>query len=510
MAAYMRTAAFLVTLGLTASACEPDDPVFTMGGMAVAGNGGALDAGTGVTGGTGATSGPGGGDACVPATGGGDAGTTGATAGLGGADGGIKTIDGIAPLPLDVALPIVFVHGYAGSAQQFYSQAMRFEANGYPVGRIRAFEHHGGMVQDDFPSMLDTFIDGVLAEFRVPKVYLIGHSRGTQVSNTYLGDAARAAKVAKYVSLDGFPCAGSTSTGVPCIAPNQGTLPGQSHVEVATSVESFVEQYRFLIGAEPRVTAIVKQTEPVVISGRAVNFPENTGRAGTKLDIWEINAQTGARVGCALASYTIGADGNFGPLTVSPDKRYEMVLSTPQGSVHHHYMQSFLRSSPFVRLLSGPPETESRQNTNTSANHAALIVMRMREWQTSDRLLVSTTASAGTQPETNVIVEGVGVDPSGFDLSNIANLVRGRIGLHLHDDVATPGMTTLAPLPWFSTQPFQTGVDLFMPASEPSNGTITVKSIPRGDASRPQVIALPNWPSTTHLSTLMFADYAQD
>ena len=45
--------------------------------------------------------------------------------------------DPLPALPDEVALPIVFVHGFAGSAQQYESQAMRFVANGYPQERIR-------------------------------------------------------------------------------------------------------------------------------------------------------------------------------------------------------------------------------------------------------------------------------------------------------------------------------------------------------------------------------------
>ena len=41
----------------------------------------------------------------------------------------------------------------------------------------------------------------------------------------------------------------------------------------------------------------------------------------------------------------------------------------------------------------------------------------------------------------------------------------GGIGIHIHDDAATPGESTLAALPYFSEQPFQSGVDVFMPAS---------------------------------------------
>ena len=423
---------------------------------------------------------------------------------------GVKTIDGIPALSPDVALPIVFVHGYAGSAQQLISQAMRFEANGYPVGRIRAYEHNGGQSGEDFVGGLNTFVDAVLEEFKVPKVYLIGHSRGTMVSATFLGDAGRAAKVAKYISLDGFGCSAANTAGVPCIEPNQMTLKGQSHVEVATSVESFVKQYEFLIGSAPKVTEIVKQKEPVVISGRAVNFPENTGRAGTKLDIWEIDFKTGARVGDKpLATFSIAEDGKFGPVTVNPDKHYELVLSAADSAnFHHHYPQPFVRSTPFVRLLSGPSDSPSRTNTNGGPNHSAAIASRMREWQTSDKLEISTTTPNASQPAVNVITEGVGVDPTGG--SDIASLIRGRIGIHLHDDKATPGMSTLTQLPWFSTQPFQTGVDVYMPAADPPTGTLTFKSIPRGDASKPQILTTPNWPSDKHLISLQFSDYAQD
>ena len=67
----------------------------------------------------------------------------------------------------------------------------------------------------------------------------------------------------------------------------------------------------------------------------------------------------------------------------------------------------------------------------------------------------------------------------------------GAIGLHIHDDAATPGETTLAPLPYFSEQPFQSGIDVFMPASPDGSGTITVTNLPRGDADRPQTLNVP-------------------
>jgi len=103
--------------------------------------------------------------------------------------------------------PIVFVHGMSGSALQFESQALRFASNGWPADLLFAFEYDTGIpdVEGSTARMarLDAFIDDVLAETGADKVYLMGHSRGTSESFAYLADPAHAAKIAKYVNIDG-------------------------------------------------------------------------------------------------------------------------------------------------------------------------------------------------------------------------------------------------------------------------------------------------------------------
>jgi pimeloyl-ACP methyl ester carboxylesterase len=414
--------------------------------------------------------------------------------------------DPLPPLPDDVALPIVFVHGFAGSAQQFESQAIRFAANGYPQERIVAYDHDGaGLDIAGYVNGLDDVIDATLERFGVDKVYLAGHSRGTFVSSSYLGDAARAAKVAKYVSLDGSAC----PTAVPCRAISQATNPGQAHVEVATSKETFASMYEYLVGERPEVVDIVPQRQPIELAGRAVNFPANTGREGATLNVWEIDAETGARVGDEPhATFELGANGDFGPFTADHGAHYEWVLSQPGTDVQHHlYLQPYPRSSHLVRLLSSAPDGPTRQNTNVSDDHAAIIAMRMREWYAnddgdlpgdqSDVLEISTRSPGGNQEPVNAITD---------------SMANGTIGLHFHDDAATPGETTRAALPYFSTQPFQNGSDVFMPASsaETPDGTITVTNIPRGQTDKPQTLNVPNWPSSQHAISVVFTDYPLD
>ena len=179
-------------------------------------------------------------------------------------------------LPDDVALPIVFVHGFAGSAQQYESQAMRFVANGYPAGphrrlrpRRRRLRHRRVRRGPDRRS----------STRRSPSS---ASSRCTW-SATRAGRPCRAPSSAILPRRRRWPStsrstASRVPTVVPCVAPTQAEFPGQSHVEVATSKESFAMQYEFLVGEAPEVVDIVPQRDPVEISGRAVNFPANTGR----------------------------------------------------------------------------------------------------------------------------------------------------------------------------------------------------------------------------------------
>jgi triacylglycerol esterase/lipase EstA (alpha/beta hydrolase family) len=75
-------------------------------------------------------------------------------------------------------LPIVFVHGQSGSAQQFETQAMRFTSNGYPQSLLYAFEYDTSSPLNPLAD-LDVFIDAVRAATGAERVYAVGHSRGT-------------------------------------------------------------------------------------------------------------------------------------------------------------------------------------------------------------------------------------------------------------------------------------------------------------------------------------------
>jgi pimeloyl-ACP methyl ester carboxylesterase len=426
------------------------------------------------------------------------------------------------------ALPIVFVHGGAGSGAQYESIARRFSSNGYPDERIAVFEYNSASPAAiaAAPAGVEALINDLRARFGVDQVNLVGHSLGTFVSNNFLADPARRALVRHYVGVDGasnttcrdvwepdpaqnIACMGiwAQPQGARAVgSTNHSFEGGQTHVEAATSPESFAFQYEFFTGDEPDTTLILPEPPgQVTISGRAVNFPANAGVEGATLQIWEIDGATGARMDDEpRATFEIGADGNWGPVKVNGQQHYEFVLlrDEPGARQHHLYFQPFIRDSHLVRLLTSPPDSDIPNNTNVGPNHAAAVVVRYKEWWNThpsgrnDLLEVGTTSpSQGDEPPVDI-------------LQNVSG--NGDIGIHIHDVAPADQVSSLSVIPFFDALAFQTGIDVFMPATDPADGTISFRNAPRGDATRPQVLNIPNRASAGHANTVSFNDYVQD
>jgi hypothetical protein len=135
-----------------------------------------------------------------------------------------------------------------------------------------------------------------------------------------------------------------------------------------------------------------------------------------------------------------------------------------------------------------------------------VLAIRMREWY----------ADPGAQRDP-AKMDVLSIESPGAEARDILapRMTNADIAIHIHDDAATPGSSTYGPLAPFqdpsctNCTAFQTTADVFMAASDPPDGTITLTNIPRGDASKPQVLNVPNWPSSDTLITAVFADYAQ-
>ena len=365
--------------------------------------------------------------------------------------------------------PVIFVHGFVGSGAQFETQAMRFTSNGYRASDVAVEEYDstfGSTTTADVWNDLDGLIARLLAESHADKVELVGHSLGTSISQGFLRSSpARAAKVAHYVNLDGFPST-SLPGGVPTLAVwgegnSGGSItgatnvyqPDHSHVQVATAAETFDAMYRFFTGHPPKTTNLVPQRH-VVLSGRAQLFPSNVGAAGQTLQVWEVDGRTGLRKGHhPKATFTVAADGSWGPFFGRSNKHYELAVLWA-GSTHHFYFEPFIRSDRLVRLLTQTPGTGLdllRQKSPTTAN---LIFTRYKEmW-----------GDQGPQSDTLTV--------NGLNVLTPAIAPRAkRLNALFAFDNKLDGQTDLsAPIAAFASLPFISGADVYLPgghAAEP-------------------------------------------
>ena len=89
----------------------------------------------------------------------------------------------------------------------------------------------------------------------------------------------------------------------------------------------------------------------------------------------------------------------------------------------------------------------------------------------------------------------------------VEEVTNENIALHIHDDESTPAISNLNLLAWFPEQFFQTGIDVYMPAADYPDGTITLRSVPHGNAGAEQILNVPNWPSASDRIPVQFNDW---
>ena len=425
------------------------------------------------------------------------------------------------PEPPPNVRPMIFIHGGQGAVNQFSSSFLRFASNGYPVNYLFAFEWTSRPPYPETAAQrtarLDAFVDSVLEETGADQVYMLGHSAGTGVARMYFAEPEYAAKVAKYVSLD----AGSGSTapdGIPTlglfaelnesgainppraiIGATNVVIPGKYHVDTSTSAESFAEIYKFFIGEEPATTDVLPEPPgQVEIAGRAVFFPANIGVGDATLEIWEVDGATGFRIyDEPTATCTLSGswyyDGAWGPVKVNGLKHYEIVLLREGYRPHHFYSEPFTRSNYWIRLLASPPGGVS-DILDRSDNHSNMVIIRDKDFRSGD-------PNVGDD-----ILEINGVNILEIVTPTTASLV----GIYVFDWHADGVSDLIAPIPWLHALHRLSGIDLYMPAADPPDGTISLVLTPRDEEGRTQVINVPNWASSEHAMSVQFRDYSQD
>jgi hypothetical protein len=268
------------------------------------------------------------------------------------------------------------------------------------------------------------------------------------------------------------------------------TIPNQTHVQACTSAESFVEYHKFLTGRKP-AHDIVRQKGAIQVAGKALNFPENRGAAGTTVQIWPVNdngrrTSTAPRASLPITDVSTGG-GAWGPVTVQAGTRHEFALVRPGLPTLHIYYEPFVRSDYTLRLLQSLAIEEYVGNRPGSV---AGVNIRYKElWgdqgSESDKLVID-----GTNVCTPVLC------PISKQVNAFFVFDRNRDG---KTDLSSPD-------PVLGELPFITGADVYIRAGSPPDDTVSFQLLSRGTGPA-RTLNIPNWDSLTDGVTIQWNDF---
>lgn len=360
--------------------------------------------------------------------------------------------------------PIVFVHGFLASGDTWARFFQEFQAAGYCPEHLLVYDWNTLGRDTDHNAALDAAVDSLRARTGAERVDLIGHSAGGGLGYLYLTDSTRAAKVARFVQI------GSMSHAQPA-GPNGGTptlnlwsdgdrvvsgrempgasnimLPGLDHYQIATGKASFEAVFRFLNDAPPKA-AVPEPEGAVRVGGRAVFFGDNKAVSGAKVELYYLDARSGARSGKATAIVNTDAKGYWAVPDVRPNVPIELVVQAPDSSRPVHYFrEGFSHSNRLVYLrvlpkpgtmvgilLAGLPNDSDQSVVNVFSASQALITGR--DSLSLDGVLISTEQHAAAE--------------------------KTAISFFLYDGNKNK-KSDLAPIGMFGRFPFLIGVDFFI------------------------------------------------
>ncbi|CAG6391930.1 alpha/beta hydrolase [Streptomyces cocklensis] len=131
--------------------------------------------------------------------------------------------------------PVVFVHGFTGSASNWTTAESVFIANGYSSGELFAYQYDWTQSNKNSAAGLATFVKQVLARTGAQQVDIVNHSMGGLVSDWYIKELGGQPYVRHLASIaganHGTTYAGSCLVYTSCVE----MYPGSSFITTVTS-----------------------------------------------------------------------------------------------------------------------------------------------------------------------------------------------------------------------------------------------------------------------------------
>src|SRR5438270_5351039 len=381
--------------------------------------------------------------------------------------------------------PVLFVHGVESAGSNFASQEMRFESNGYPHAWVEALDYNSlGAAAEHYNGEVEEQIERAIAalERRTGKsqVDVVGHSEGTKVMYHYLAESAKAAEhrksVAAYVNSDGQ----ESNPGVRTLAgwaersgptgpegrhmegAENVTMPDMTHVQSATSAQTFIQIFKFFRNKLPKHDIVPQKA--IQLAGKALEFPQNMGLAGDTVEVWPVDFSGQRTTKAPIASFPITdgseAGGAWGPVAAKSGQRYEFALVKPDAKTLHVYMEPFVRSDYDIRLLGSIPiEAETGKFPGSSG----AVMIRYKEYW-------------GNEPGQNDELRVNGLEVCTPALCPWEKKVNAYFTFNWEGKEES----TLNEEPALSKLPFIQAAQVYIPAHEPPNATVSYQLNSRG------------------------------
>lgn len=211
---------------------------------------------------------------------------------------------------------------------------------------------------------------------------------------------------------------------------NNVVLPRVDHRETSFSPAAFDATYRFITGKAPTTLAPTPQT-PVVLNGKITglglvptdpatgSYANNLPLPGAQLTVYATNPATGERVGAAVHSKTVGADGLWGPFTARAGVPHEFVISAPGYATTHIYRSPFPRSSDLIHLRAEriPAADKDAKSTVTFTRPRGYFDAERDKMAFDGKALpgVPATGAGVSSAKIKVIEDGVRAIPAEFN-----------------------------------------------------------------------------------------------
>jgi pimeloyl-ACP methyl ester carboxylesterase len=375
----------------------------------------------------------------------------------------------------DTNLPIVFVHGFMGSGDNWATQIQRFSANGFCEDKLFVFDWNTVGGSSNTTALLDKFIDDVLQKTNSQKVNLVGHSAGGGLCYNYLKDSLQALKVAKYVHIGSskMKTAAGKNAQIPTmniysiddmVMKTGGDIAGainvkqtgNDHMQVATSVPTFMAMYNFFTGSKKNViTSLSSKEFYKIIGGKGVVLAENTALAFDSFKVNIINPKTGERYPTKnsqpngdYVNWTVfGKDGSFA-FNITKENYTEFEVRPKNGRKLFYYFEPLVSNNKAVYLRALP-----------TTGMAAKMLGNIPNDDKQTALAIFTA--------NNAVIAGrdtLAIDSIPLSLPQLMPASKTSIATFLFDD--GDELTSGKALKSLSAAPFITGVDVFIKADE--------------------------------------------